>query len=663
VPNATTLLSERTETRKKRKSIAELRPHWRHYQELTNDYTAEILLARMLTYERKSVNTLPKKSNFSIIISIVPKSNLENIRHSLAHLLAAAVLKKFPDAKLGIGPTIENGFYYDFLLPRSLSPEDLKEFEKTMRQTIKERWVFSGKKVTADEAKNLFQNQPFKLDLIKEFIEEKKQLTVYSTCPPKTYNLKPITCFIDLCRGGHVKNTGEINSDAFKLTEIAAAYWHGDENKPQLQRIYGVAFKNKKELEAYLEMEEEAKKRDHRKLGQDLELFTFAEEVGPGLPLWLPKGTIVRDELEAWAKEVETAAGYQRVVTPHITKEDLYKISGHIPYYTDDMYSPMNIENEKYYLKPMNCPHHHMIYKSRTRSYRELPLRLTEYGQLYRYERSGTLHGLFRVRGFCQNDAHIYVAEKDVVDEFARVMDMHRYYYKKLGIKNFKVKLGIRDPKNLRKKYHGDDKMWAKAEKLTRAGLKKARVKYSEDVGGAAHYGPKGDVIIESVIGKEYAIGTIQIDLFMPTRFNLSFINERGEKERPVIIHRAPLGSHERMVGFLLEHFAGDFPTWLSPVQVRIAPVSVKSAAYARKLLELFKEKGLRADLASESETLGKNIRQAEMEKIPYVVVVGEKEMQDKNLSVRLRHKKENVKMTIEDFLKKITEEIKERRM
>ncbi|MBI4033989.1 MAG: threonine--tRNA ligase [Candidatus Brennerbacteria bacterium] len=580
------------------------------------------------------------------------QKNLDNIRHSLAHLLAAAVLRKFPEAKLGIGPVIEDGFYYDFKLPRSLSPDDLKGFERTMRDLIRQKLPFRGRKTSAAEAKGVFKNQPFKLDLIKEFVKEKNPLTIYETGD----------VFKDLCRGGHVKNTGEINPDTFMLDRTAGAYWRGDEKNPQLQRIYGVAFATKKELMDYLKMREEAKKRDHRELGQKLEIFTFSDEVGAGLPLWLPKGVIIRDELEKWAREIEEAAGYQRVVTPHITKEELYKISGHVPYYTDDMYSPTEIENEKYYLKPMNCPHHHMIYKSRVRSYKELPLRFTEYGQLYRYERSGTLHGLFRTRGFCQNDAHIYVAEKDVIPEFVRVMDMHHYYYKKLGIKNFKVKLGLRDPKNLRRKYHGDDKMWNKAEKLTKQGLEKARVKYAEDVGGAAHYGPKGDVIIESVIGKEYAIGTIQIDLFMPIRFDLSFINEKGEKERPVIIHRAPLGSHERMVAFLIEHFAGNFPTWLSPTQVAVLAVSRKHQKYAEKIYKLLKDRNIRAELTSSDETLGKRIREAELQKIPYMLIVGDKEMKAKNLSVRERHKDKTASSSIESFLEKITKEITERK-
>src|SRR3990167_8882603 len=571
--------------------------------------------------------------------------SLEHLRHSLAHLLAAAVLEKFPKGKMGIGPAIEKGFYYDFLLPRSLTPDDLKGFEKRIKEFVKEGLSFRGKKVAAAEAKKTFKDQPLKLELIKDFVREKKQLSVYKTLRPRSGQAGE-AIFTDLCRGGHVKNTKEINPEAFALTSIAGAYWKGSEKNPQLQRVYGVAFKTKKELDHYLWQQEEAKKRDHRILGERLGIFTFAEEIGAGLPLWLPKGAVLRDQLETWARETEKAAGYERVVTPHITKKKLYEISGHVPYYTDDMYPPFKIEGEEYYLKPMNCPHHHMIYKSRLRSYRELPLRLAEYGQLYRFELSGVLHGLFRVRGFCQNDAHIYVAEKDVVREFVRVMDMHRFYYKALGIKNFKIKLGLRDPKNLRRKYHGNDAMWRKAEKLTKEGLKKSGVEFTEDVGGAAHYGPKGDVIVESVIGKEYAIGTVQIDLFMPDRFNLTFINEKGAQERPVIIHRAPLGSHERMIGFLLEHFAGEFPTWLAPIQVTVLPISDKQRSYCNKIFEELKKHGIRA----------------EIQKIPYLLVVGEKEAKTNLVAVRKRGKGDLGAKKLSKFVEEITKEISERK-
>jgi threonyl-tRNA synthetase len=598
---------------------------------------------------------------------------LYNIRHSLAHIMASAVMEMFPKANLGVGPVIENGFYYDFLLPRPLKPEDLQKIEKRMRALIKEKLEFKKEEMSLADGKKFFQglNQTFKVELIsdlekfgttkaQEISAQDESLGTDLDLSSKSDKLSIYRTgkFVDLCRGPHVKNTSEIPFDSFKLDRIAGAYWRGNEKNPQLQRIYGLAFASKTDLEKYVKMMEETAKRDHRKLGEALEIYTMVDEVGQGLPLWLPKGTILRDEIEKWARETEKEWGYQRVVTPHITKEDLYKISGHLPYYADDMYSPMEIEGEKYYLKPMNCPHHHMIYKSKLRSYRELPLRLTEYGQLYRFELSGALHGLMRVRGFCQNDAHIYLPESEVVDEFVQVIKMHKYYYEKLGIKNFKVKFGIRDSKNLRKKYHGDDAMWKRAEDLTRKGLEKSGVKYTEDLGGAAHYGPKGDIIIESVIGKEYAIGTVQIDLFMPSRFKLEFINKKGEHEQPAIIHRAPLGSHERMVGFLLEHFAGAFPTWLSPVQVKILPISDNQNKYASKITEELNANNIRVELDDRSETIGKKIREAEMQKVPYMLIIGEKEAKVKSIAVRARNQKDLGTMKLEKFLAKIQKEI-----
>ncbi|MFH0806169.1 MAG: threonine--tRNA ligase [Candidatus Brennerbacteria bacterium] len=580
------------------------------------------------------------------------ENKLDGIRHSLAHLLAAAVLKKYPKAKLGIGPTIEHGFYYDILFPKAVSPEELKEFEKTMREFVRQKLPFSGRKVTPAEAKRLFKDQPFKLDLIKEFVKEKKGLTVYKTGD----------IFLDLCRGGHVKSTTEINPDAFALSHIAGAYWRGSEKNPMLTRIYGLAFATKKELDAHLAMLEEAKKRDHRMLGKQLKIYTFSDEVGQGLPLWLPNGEIIRHELEKWARETEDTRGYQHVVTPHITKSDLFKISGHLPYYKDDLYSPFEIEGESYYLKPMNCPFTHMIFKSQQHSYRDMPVRYSEYGQVYRYERSGVLHGLMRVRGFCQNDAHIYVQPEKAVEEFIRVLELHRYYYEALGIKDWWVVLGVRDPKNLRAKYHGDNAMWEKAERMTREALKKAGVKYEVEEGGAAHYGPKADIYIRSAIGKSYAIGTDQLDLYMPQRFNLAYTDKDGSEKMPYIIHRAPLGSHERMVGFLLEHYAGAFPTWLSPVQAKVLPVAEAHVRYAEKVVAALKEKRIRVELSPADETLGKRIRGAELEKVPYILVVGEKEESGKSVNVRKRHVKETETVPLEKFAVTLAGEIATRK-
>src|SRR3989338_9972933 len=446
-------------------------------------------------------------------------NKIEKIRHSLAHLLAIAVLDFFPNAKLGIGPVIENGFYYDFDLPENITPEMLPKLEKRIRELIKINLLFKKETITFAEAKKMFKNEPYKLELIKELNKNKQKITTYKAFSKfKIQNSRFQIQFTDLCAGPHIKSTEEINPDAFKLTTTAGAYWRGNEKNKMLTRIYGVAFENKQELKKHLDFLAEIEKRDHRKLGKELELFTFSDEVGLGLPLWLPKGATIRHEIEEWARETEKKWGYQHVVTPHITKSDLYEISGHLPYYKDDLYSPINIEGKEYYLKPMNCPHTHMIYKARKRSYRELPLRLAEYGQVYRFERSGTLHGLMRVRGFCQNDAHIYVQPEKAVEEFVNVMKMHEYYYKTLGIKEWWVVLGVRDRENLRAKYHGDDKMWKEAENLSKKALKESGIKYEIEEGGAAHYGPKADIYIRSVIGKEYAIGTSQLDLYMPKR-------------------------------------------------------------------------------------------------------------------------------------------------
>jgi threonyl-tRNA synthetase len=558
------------------------------------------------------------------------ENKLEKIRHSLSHLLAMAVLEKDPDAKLAIGPITDNGFYYDFGFSNgfALSADDLPVLEARMDELIKEKLDFKHLEISADEAREKFKLQPYKLELIDEIVKRGEKLSFYHTGD-----------FIDLCGGPHVKNTKEIKPEAFTLTRTAGAYWRGDEKNKMLTRIYGIAFNSRKELDEYVEMQEEAEKRDHRKLGRELELFIFSDEVGAGLPLWLPKGTIIRDELEKWARETEEKWGYQHVVTPHITKKHLYEISGHLPYFKEDLYSPIDIEGEEYYLKPMNCPHTHMIYKARTRSYRELPLRLAEYGSVYRFERSGTLHGLMRVRGFCQNDAHIYVQPERAVEEFANVFKLHEYYYKILGIKDWHVVLGVRDKKNSREKYHGDDKMWEEAEKLTKKALDKAGVKYEIEEGSAAHYGPKADVVIKSIIGKEYAIGTDQLDLYMPDRFKLTYTDKDGKEKMPYIIHRAPLGSHERMIGFLLEHYGGAFPLWLSPVQVKILSIGEAHKKYAEDVFKLLKESAIRAELDDSNETLGKKIRNGKIEKVPYMVIIGDKEVKAKNVTVESRDK------------------------
>ncbi len=577
-------------------------------------------------------------------------NKLHNLRHTTTHLLAAAVLELYPDAKPTIGPVIENGFYYDFEFSKPLSEDDLPKIEKKMDELVKSWERTENREVPASEAKKIFSNNPYKLELIEELEKENQPISLYKTGD-----------FEDLCRGGHLEHPNR-EIKAFKLLSLAGAYWRGDEKNKMLTRIYGTAFPTQKELDDYLNMLEEAKKRDHRKLGQELEIYTTSEEVGAGLILWLPKGTIVREEIEKWAKDTENKWGYQRVSTPHITKKDLYEISGHLPYYAEDLYSPIDIDGEQYYLKPMNCPHHHMIYKSRTRSYRELPLRLAEYGQVYRYEQSGALHGLMRVRGFCQNDAHIYVKPEEAVEEFVSVLKMHQYYYDALNIKEWWAVLGIRDPKNLREKYHGDDKMWDMAEKLTREAVDKAGIKYVIEEGGAAHYGPKVDIYIKSSIGKEYAIGTTQLDLYMPQRFDLKYIDEQGKEVMPYVIHRAPLGSHERMVGFLLEHYGGAFPTWLSPVQVQIVPITDRNLKYGQNVLEQLKAANTRAEIDERAETMQAKIRTAQLQKIPYMLIIGDREEKEKKVAVRTREGKDLGAVSLEQFITDVRKTIESKR-
>jgi len=570
---------------------------------------------------------------------------LETLRHSAAHLLAAAVKQLWPSAQPTIGPAIENGFYYDFDFGDvKISEEDLSKIEKKMREVLPSWKSFERIDVSPAEANKEFHDNPYKLELIEELVKNKEKISIYQSGD-----------FRDLCRGGHTdKPATDLKN--FKLLSLAGAYWRGDENNPMLTRIYGTVFQTGKELEKHLAQLELAKERDHRKLGRELELFTVSEEVGPGLILWLPKGNIIKEELEKWAKETESAWGYQRVSTPHITKSGLYHTSGHLPYYQDDMYPPMKLkEGGEYYLKPMNCPHHHLIYASRSRSYRELPLRLAEYGTCYRYEAAGELFGLLRVRGFSQNDAHIYCTPEQAVEEFVAVMKLHEHYYRALGIADYYLEMGLRDPKK-KTKYHGDEKMWKLAEKMMREAVSKLDIKMIEKTGSAAFYGPKIDFIIRSSTGREFATSTNQIDLYMGDRFNLKYADKDGKEKTPVIIHRAPLGSHERFIGFLIEHFGGEFPVWLSPVQAVVIPISEKFTVYGRDVSESLKSQGIRAQLDDRDEKMQAKIRDAQLQKVPYMLVVGEREEKAKAAAVRLRSGKDlGAKTVIE-----ITETIKQ---
>jgi len=589
---------------------------------------------------------------------------LETIRHSYAHVLAAAIQRLFPDARFGVGPVIENGFYYDILLPKAIGGEDLPKIEQEMKRIIKQNLKFEREETGIDEAIAFFQktNQPFKVELLKDLkmkgttaMSEEEQKTIGKEV--KTVSIYKTGGFVDLCRGPHVASTKELPADAFRLTKIAGAYWRGSEKNPMLTRIYGAGFIAKKDLDKYLWQQEEIKKRDHRVLGEKLKLFTFAEEVGPGLPLWLPNGTILRDEIENYAKEIEKKWGYRRVATPHIAKETLYRMSGHIPYYAESMFPPMKLDDGNYYLKAMNCPHTHMIYKSEPKSYRDLPLRLAEYGTVYRYELSGTLAGLLRTRGFTQNDAHIYCREDQVEAEFLKVMKLHEFWYKKVfGIKDFYMRLSL--PAKDKAKYADIPEGWKKSVEMIRRSMQSSKLPFVEAEGEAAFYGPKVDFQIKSIVGREETASTNQLDFLAAQRFNLNYRDKDG-KDKPVyVIHRAPLGSHERFIAFLIEHFAGAFPLWLAPVQAWILPIGKAHKKYAARIAKELLAVDIRAELKDQNETVGKKIREGENQKIPYLLIVGDKEMKNESVAVRKRAKGDLGAVKFKKFLARIKEEI-----
>lgn len=577
-------------------------------------------------------------------------SSLDNLRHSCAHLLAAAVIDLWPKTLRTIGPAIEDGFYYDFDFgDEKISEADFPKIEAKMHDLIKSWKGFEKSEVTVEEAKSAYKDNEYKLELIGEFAKDGQKLTFFKSGD-----------YSDLCRGGHIEKPSE-EIKFFKLLSVAGAYWRGSEKNKMLTRIYGTIFPTQKELDEYLKNLELAKLHDHRKLGKELELFVISDEVGQGLILWLPKGNIIKEEIENWAKQTEQEWGYQRVTTPNITKSGLYFTSGHLPYYKGDMYPPMTLDGgQEYYLKPMNCPHHHMIYKNSPKSYKDLPLRLAEYGTCYRYEASGELFGLMRVRGFAQNDSHIYCTEEQAVDEFVQVMKLHEFYYKSLGIKDYYLELALRDPKDT-KKYHGNEEMWARAEKLMREAVKRVDIPMVEKVGSAAFYGPKIDFIIKTSIGREFAISTNQIDLYMGERFDLKYIDRDGSEKTPVIIHRAPLGSNERFIGFLIEHFGGNFPTWLTPVQVKILPISEKHLAYGTEVLKKLRAEGIRAELDDRNERLQAKIRDAQMEKVSYMLILGDKEVENETVSERGRSGKDFGAQPLEKFIGDIKKEIDEK--
>jgi len=576
------------------------------------------------------------------------KNNIEHLRHSLAHLLGASLLDLYPGSKITLGPAIENGFYYDIDVDGKITDSDLEKIENKMKELLKTWSTFQKKTLTKEEALNTFKDNQYKIELINEIADKGEEITVYTSGD-----------FSDLCRGGHIDNMENIKEDSFKLDRIAGAYWRGNEKNKMLTRVYGLAFENKKDLDEYLIQVEEAKKRDHRELGKKLELFTFDEEIGKGLAIWLPKGNIIKEELENWAKETEEKWGYKRVTTPVLTKENLFYTSGHLPLYKDSMYNPISIEDENYYIKPMNCPFHHKVFSALPKSYKDLPLKLAEYGWCHRYEDSGSLFGLMRVRGMQMNDAHIYTTPEQAIKEFVEVIKLHEYYYKILGIEKYEMELALRDPEKM-DKYHGEEEDWELAEKMTIQAMQESGVPFKIANEGAAFYGPKMDFQIYSSIGRSFSASTNQLDLYMGKRFGLEYTDKDGSRKTPYIIHRAPLGTHERFIGFLIEHFAGAFPLWLSPVQVVITPISEKQGEYANEIYQKLKEKHIRVELDDSSESLGKRIRNAKMQKTPYVIVIGDKEKEASTITVEGRTEKlENI--TVESFLERLQKEISEK--
>jgi len=571
---------------------------------------------------------------------------LYKMRHSAAHVMAEAVLTVFPEAKLAIGPPIENGFYYDFDLPRALTPEDLARFEELMSQRIAANDPFVGEVITYEQARELFSDQPYKLELVEQHRHE--EITLYRDGP-----------FVDLCRGPHVERTGQIK--AFKLTSVAGAYWRGDEKRPMLQRIYGTAWPSTEELEAHLQRIEEAKRRDHRKLGRELGLFVLSEAVGPGLPLFLPKGEMVRHLMEGYVRETQTRYGYQHVWTGHMVKEELYKKSGHLDHYSEALFPAMDDEGTRYRLKPVNCPSHMTLYKeSGLKSYRDLPLRYAEFATLYRYEKSGQLTGLTRVRSLTQDDCHIFCTPEQINDEFGRALDLIREVLDTYGFTDYRIRLSLRDPHDT-EHFIADDEKWERAEVALRAAMDSKGMEYFVGMGEAAIYGPKADFLARDVLGREWQLSTIQVDFIQPSRLGLEYIGEDNQPHTPVVIHRAVTGSTERFMGVLIEHYAGAFPVWLAPVQAVVLPISDAQLEYATRVASILTGRGLRVEVDRRNERLQYKIREAQLQKVPYMLVVGKREAEAHTAAVRLRSGEDLGARPLEEIAERIAAETAER--
>ncbi|GAB4516273.1 MAG: threonine--tRNA ligase [Anaerolineae bacterium] len=587
------------------------------------------------------------------------ESHLYRLRHSLAHVMAQAMLERFPDAKIAIGPPIEDGFYYDFELPEPITEDVLKDVQKRMKKIVSGNHDFSVREVTPEEARQLFANQPYKLELIEDLVsgrvdengsqiaEPAEKLTIYTQDK-----------FTDLCRGPHVANTREIDANGFSITykPVAGAYWRGDEKNKQLTRIYGTAWETREDLEDYLNRLEEAKRRDHRVLGEKLDLFIIDPLVGKGLPLWKPKGAILRDTLERWLRQMQIDAGYQPIVTPHIGNLELYKTSGHYPYYSDSQYSPIEVDDEAFMLKPMNCPHHIMVYRSDMHSYRDLPIRFAEFGTVYRYEQSGELSGLTRVRGFTQDDAHIFVTPDQLIGEFEGVVNLFQKVFSTLGMTEYRARVGVRDPQS--EKYVGSDELWEQATSAILTVCRDMGLRHTVEEGEAAFYGPKLDFVLRDALKREWQLGTVQVDYNLPERFQLEYVAPDDTRKRPIMIHRALFGSVERFVGILIEHFAGAFPVWLSPVQAVLIPVADSHLDYAHQVAKTLHAHGVRVQVDDGKGRMGKKIRDARDQLIPYMLIVGDKDIENHSVSVRLRTDEDLGAMPLDQFVSFITGKI-----
>ena len=588
-------------------------------------------------FEDSNINILKKDADVA----------LETIRHDCAHIMAEAVQDLFPGTQVTIGPAIDNGFYYDFAFKKPFVSDDINKIEKRMIEIIEKDTPFIREVWDRDEAITYFEKagELYKSQIIKDLPED-EQISIYKQGD-----------WLDLCRGPHLPSTKHIGT-SFKLMKVAGAYWRGDENNEMLTRIYGTAWRTDKELKTYLNMLKEAEKRDHRKIGKEMKLFTFDDEVGPGLPLWLPNGSILIEELEKLAKETEDLAGYDRVKTRHITKGTLYEKSGHLSHYEDSMFPAMDIDGNKYYLKPMNCPHHHKIYASSPRTYKELPLRLCEYGTCYRYEKSGQLFGLMRVRSMQMNDAHIYCTESQFKEEFLAVCKMYLKYFEIFGIEKYEMRLSLHDPNKLGEKYVDEPELWIKTENLVRESLIDGKLNFIEIPGEAAFYGPKIDVQVWSAIGREFTLATNQVDFAVPSRFGLTYIDKDNKEHTPLCIHRAPLGTHERFIGFLIEHYAGNFPLWLTPTQMVIIPISDKFNDYSTLVFNKLRNKGFRVKIDQRKEKMGAKIRTAELNKIPIMIIIGERESNENKISFRRKFQGDQGSVDVDQFIEQMNDEI-----